>query len=172
MRRPRTRQRRLLASLVLLAGSAATALALSSSDGSDEQRTRAQTPLASTETRTRARQPPASAVVSPEPAAARARAREFLTGYLALLHGRGSMPALRQLAASRLLRELRRNRARVTPSQHQSGSRILRLRVTLRSPASVRALAAVKERGGPPYALRLYLEHRGARWVVTRIGDA
>ena len=157
----------MLASLVLLAGSAASAIALSSSDGSEQQRTRAQTPLASTETRTRARQPPAPAVVSPEPVA-----REFLTGYLALLHGRGSIPALRQLAARGLLRELGRNRARVTPSQQQSGSRILRLRVTLRSPASVLALTAVKQRGGPPYALRLYLEHRGARWVVTRIGDA
>jgi hypothetical protein len=34
----------------------------------------------------------------------------------------------------------------------------------------VRALAT--ERSDPPYALQLYLERRGARWVVTRIGDA
>jgi hypothetical protein len=112
-----------------------------------------------------------SAAVSRDLAASRSSAREFLTGYLALLHGRGSIQALVHVAPA-LRRELRRTRPRVTPTQQQTRSEILQLSAALRSPGSVRALATVRARGGPPYPLQLYLERRGSRWVVTRIGDA
>jgi hypothetical protein len=178
MRRSRSRRRVVRTSLALLAVSAGAAAVLSA-DGSDEQRAHPRTPLASPHIPAPQRQsspvastPPSSAIASPGPAIAPARARQFLTGYLALLHGRGSITALRHVAAGELLRELRRNHPRVTPSQQQSRARILAVAVALRSPASVRAVATVEDGGGPPYALALYLERRGARWVVTRIGDA
>ena len=115
---------------------------------------------------------PLPATGSPPPAAIKTRAQEFLTGYLALLHGRGSVRALHHVAARGLLRELQRNRPRVTPMQQRTRARTLDLRTTLPSPGSARAVATLKDRGGPPYPLLLYLERRGALWVVTRIGDA
>jgi len=71
-----------------------------------------------------------------------------------------------------LQRELRRNRLRVTPKQQHSRTRIVNVRATFRSQGSARADAILKDRGGPPYPLQLYLERRGALRVVTRIGDA
>lgn len=62
------------------------------------------------------------------------------------------------------VRELGRSRARVTPSQQRTHSQLLDVSAALRSPGSVRAVATVKQRGGPPYLLRLYLERRAARW--------
>jgi hypothetical protein len=178
MRRSRARRRLVSASLVLLVVSAGSA-AILSGEGSDEQRTRPRMPPASPRTRARPRQPspvrsslPRTPAAPPGPTAARARARKFLTGYLALLHGRGSIQALRLIAARELLRDLRRNGSRVTPAQQQTGSRILHVNAEPRSAASVRVVATVKPRAGPSYPLQLYLERRGARWVVTRIGDA
>jgi hypothetical protein len=113
----------------------------------------------------------AAAAVSRDLAAARSSARGFLTGYLALLHRRGSTRALVHVAP-RLRRELRRTRPRVTPAQQQTRSEILQLSAALRSPGSVRALATVREQGGPPYPLALYLERDGTGWIVMRIGDA
>jgi hypothetical protein len=163
--------------VALLAVSAGAATVLSA-DGSDERRSRARAPAASPQTtapphqRSRAPSAPLPASASPVAEAVRARAREFVIGYLAQLHGRGSVPALRHLAAGGLARELRRNRPRVTPTQQRTRSRIVELRAALCSPGSARAVATVKQLAGPPYPLRLYLERRGARWVVTRIGDA
>lgn len=178
MGRARARRRLVRASLALLVFPAGAA-ALSSVDGTDEQRAHPRTPVASPLTRTRPRQPspvrstpPGAATVLPEPPVARARAREFVTRYLAVLHGRGSLSALRPVAARPLLRELRRSHPRVTPWQHQTRSRILDLSAPLRSPGSVRAVATLKGRGGLPYLLQLYLERRDGRWVVTRLGDA
>jgi hypothetical protein len=177
MRRLRARRRLVCATVALLAVSAGAATVLSP-DGSDEQRSKARAPVASPQTptpphqRSPAPSRPLPATASPVPAAVRARAHELLIGYLAQLHGRGSVAALRHLAAGGLARELRRNRPRVTPTQERTRSGIVELRAALRSPGSVRAVATVNEGGGPPFALQLYLERRGARWVVTRIGDA
>jgi hypothetical protein len=176
MRRLRGRRRLVCATAALLAVSAGAATVLSP-DGADEQRSRARARVASPQTTqphqlSPAPSRPLPATASPAPAAVRARAREFLIGYLAQLHGRGSAAALRHLAARGLARELRRNRPRVTPTQERTRSRIVELRAALRSPGSVRAVATVNEGGGPPFALQLYLERRGSRWVVTRIGDA
>ena len=173
----RAPRRLVRASLALVAVSASAAAVLSADD-SAERRADPRTHVASPQTRTPPRQsspvpptPPSSATASPG-SAVRPRARQFLIGYLALLHGRGSVPALRHVAAGELLRELRRNRPRVTPSQQHSRARILDVTVAPRSTASVRTVATVEDGDGPPYALALYLERRGARWVVTRIGDA
>src|SRR4051794_28771192 len=113
MGRPRAPRRLVRASLAMLAVLAGAAAVLSAG-GSDERRAGLRTPVASSQTRTPPRQsspapstPPSLAIASPRPAAA--RARQFLTGYLALLHGRGALPALRHVAARRLLREMRRN---------------------------------------------------------------
>jgi hypothetical protein len=95
-----------------------------------------------------------------------------VSGYLTLLHGRGSIRPLRHAAAHGLLRELRRNRPRVTPKQQQTRTRIVDARAAFRAQESARAAAPLKERGGTPYPLQPYLERRGALWVVTRIGDA
>jgi hypothetical protein len=164
------------ATVALLAVSTGAAT-LVSTDGSDKPRSKPRT-VAAPETRTptdpRSPTPstPLPATGSPQAAAIRGRAQKFLTGYLALLHGRGSVRALRRVAARGLLRELRRNRPRVTPMQQRTRTRTLDLRTLLPSPGSARAVATLKDRGGPPYHLLLYLERRGARWVVTRIGDA
>ena len=56
--------------------------------------------------------------------------------------------------------------------QQRTRTRTSDLRTALPSPGSARAVATLKDRGGPPYPLPLYLERRGALWVVTRIGDA
>jgi hypothetical protein len=147
-----------------------------SADGSDE-RSKARTPAASLETRTPPHPSPTAftplpAKAAPQAAAIESRAHEFLTGYLALVHGRGSVRALRRVATRGLLRELRRNRPRVTPMQQRTRTRTVDLHAALPSPGSARAAATLKNRGGPPYPLQLYLERRGGRWVVTRIGDA
>jgi hypothetical protein len=104
-------------------------------------------------------------------AASRAAAREFLGGYLALLHGAGSLGSVAH-GAPELLRELRRNRPRVTPARQQTAARVLHLTVAARSPGSARAVATLKHPGGPIFQLLLYLERRGSRWLVTRMGDA
>lgn len=166
-----------MATVALLAVSAGAATVLSV-EGSDRQRsgagTRAPSPEARTPSHRRSLTPsaPLLGTASPQPAAIQTRAREFLNGYLALLHGRGSIRALRHVAARGLVRGLRRNRPRVTPMQQRTRTRTVDLRTALRSPESVRAVATMKDRGGPPYHLLLYLERRGALWVVTRIGDA
>jgi hypothetical protein len=165
------------ATVVLLAVSTGAA-ALLSTDGSDKPRSKPRTAAALPQTRTptdpRSPTPstPLPATASRQSAAIQTRAHEFLTGYLALLHGRRSVRALRRVATRGLLRELRRNRARVTPTQQRTRTRTLDLRTALPSPGSARAVATLKDRGGPPYQLRLYLERRGALWVVSRIGDA
>ena len=56
--------------------------------------------------------------------------------------------------------------------QPRTRTRTLELSTALPSPGTARAVATLKDRGGPPYPLRLYLERRDTRWVVTRIGDA
>jgi hypothetical protein len=175
MRRVRQRPRLAAATVALFAVSAGAATVLSA-DGSDE-RSKARMPVASLQTRTPPHPAPTAftplpATASPQPVAIQTRAREFWTGYLALLHGRGSIRALRHVAARGLLRELRRNRPRVTPMQQRSRTRTVDLRTAPRSPGSARAVATLKDRGDPPYPLQVYLERRGTRWVVTRIGDA
>jgi hypothetical protein len=155
------------------------AVAVLTLDGADEERPDPRTRQHSAQTRPRpARASPAhaawpkAATGAPASAAVRASAREFLTRYLALLHGRASMAALRPVAAPELLQDLRRSRARVTPGQELTRSRIVHLRTEVRSATNARALATVKDQDGPPYALALYLERRGTRWVATRIGDS
>jgi hypothetical protein len=177
MRRFRARRRVAAATVALLAVAAGAATVLSV-EGSDRQRSGARTLAPSPRTRTPShrRSPtpstPLLGTASPQRAAIQTRARHFLNGYLALLHGRGSIRALRHVAARGLLRELRRKRPRVTPTQQRTRTRTVDLRAALASPGSARAVATLKDRGGPPYPLQLYLERRGTRWVVTRIGDA
>jgi hypothetical protein len=148
-------------------------------DGADEERPDPRTPRHSAQTRPRRARaspahtaPPSAATGAPASAAVRASAREFLTRYLALQHGRASIAALRPVAAQQLLRDLRRSQPRVTPWQELTRSRIVHLSTEARSATSARALATVKDQDGPPYALALYLERRGTRWVATRIGDS
>jgi hypothetical protein len=85
--------------------------------------------------------------------AARARAAEV--GFDVVVPARKSTPT-----APRSSREQR------------TRTRTVDLHAALPSPGGARAAATLKDRGGPPYPLRLYLERRGTRWVVTRIGDA
>ena len=103
--------------------------------------------------------------------AVRAAARGFLSGYLALLEGRGSLRELHH-AAPTMVQELAADAPRATPAQQKHRSRMRKLAVGSRGATSARADAILQSRGGPPYPLVLYLERRVARWVVTRIGDA
>jgi hypothetical protein len=177
MRRFRPRRRVAAATVALLAVSAGASTLLST-DGSDKPRSKARTAAASPDTRTPTDpcsptpSTPLPATASRQSAAIQTRAHEFLTRYQALLHGRGSVRALRPVATRELLREVRRNRPRVTPMQQRTRTRTVDLRTAVPSPGSARAVATLKNRGGPPYPLQLYLERRGALWVVTRIGDA
>src|SRR5688572_17973413 len=128
MRRFRARRRVAAVTVALLAVAAAAATVLSA-DGSDRQRSGARTPAASPPTRapTDQRSPtpsmPPPGTASSQRAAIETRARQFLNGYLALLHGRGSRRALGHVAARGLLRELRRTRPRVTPMQQRTRTR-------------------------------------------------
>jgi hypothetical protein len=136
--------------------------------------TRAPTDLQSAEPATEPTPSPTSSTqpstVVQRSAAARTAGRRFLLDYLRLIRGRGSASAARH-AAPQLRRELRRHPARPTPAQRTRPPRIRRLDVTLASPGRGRAIAIIQD-GGPPYRLLLYLERRGSRWLVTRIGDA
>ena len=114
---------------------------------------------------------PATRAGSPGPAAARTAARRFLSDYLRLIRGRQSTRTLSD-AAPELRRDLRRYPARPTPTQQLRPATIRAVDVKLQVPGSVRAVATLQDAGGPPYPLLLYLERRGARWLVTRIGDA
>jgi hypothetical protein len=163
---------------VALAAVAAGAAMVLSADGSGELRGPARTAVASPQTRISPHRQsstpstPLPATASLQPAAIQTRAQELLTGYLALPHGRGPLRASRHVAARGLRRELQRNRPRVTPMQRRTRTRAVHLRAALCSPRSARAAATLKNRGGRPYPLQLYLERRGALWVVTHIGDA
>lgn len=106
-----------------------------------------------------------------ERAAVQHAARTFLTDYLALLHGRRSPRRLRH-ATSELLRELRRRPPRAIAARNADLPRVRPIGVTPRPGGSMRAVAVVRQRAGPPYALWVYLERRGERWLVIRIGDA
>lgn len=177
VRRFRPRRRVAAATVALLAVSTGAATLLST-DSSDKPRSKPRTVAAPPQTRTptdpRSPTPstPLRATASPQAAAIQSRANEFLTGYLALLHGRRFVRALRRVAERGLLRELRRNRPRVTPAQQQTATRTVDLRTALPSPGSARAVATLRDRDGTRYPLLLCLERRGALWVVTRIGDA
>ena len=114
---------------------------------------------------------PTTRAGSPTPASARTAARRFLADYLQLIRGRQSTRTLSD-AAPELRRDLRRHRARPTPTQQVRPATIRAVDVTLQGPDSVRAIATLQAAGGPPYPLLLYLERRGTRWLVTRIGDA
>jgi hypothetical protein len=94
-----------------------------------------------------------------------------LSGYLALVEGRGSLGELRH-AAPTLVRELAADAPRATPAQQRYRSRVRKLGLGSVGAPSARAVAILQSRGGPPYPLVLYLERRGTRWLVTRIGDA
>jgi hypothetical protein len=107
---------------------------------------------------------------SPEPAMAGTAARRFLADYLRLIRGRRSTRTLSD-AAPELRRDLRRHPARPTPTQQVRPTTIRAVEVTPRGQGSVRATATLQDAGGPQYTLLLYLERRGARWLVTRIGD-
>ena len=96
---------------------------------------------------------------SPEPAMAGAAARRVLADYLRLIRGRRSARTLSD-AAPELRRVLRQP------------TTIRAVEVTPRGQGSVRATATLQDAGGPQYTLLLYLERRGAYWLVTRIGDA
>ena len=104
-------------------------------------------------------------------ASARAAARRFLADYLQLIRGR-EFPRTLNDAAPELRRDLRRHPARPTPTQQVRPATIRAVDVMLQGPDSVRAIATLQAAGGPPYPLLLYLERRGTRWLVTRIGDA
>ena len=98
-------------------------------------------------------------------------ARRFLADYLQLIRGR-EFPRTLNDAAPDLRRDLRRQRARPTPTQQVRPATIRAVDVMLQGSDSVRAIATLQAAGGPPYPLLLYLERRGKRWLVTRIGDA
>ena len=114
---------------------------------------------------------PLTRPVSPGPPTARTAARHFLSDYLRLIRGRQSTRTLSN-AAPGLRRDLRRYSARPTPVQQLRPATIRALDAKLHGPGSARAVAILQNAGGPPYPLLLYLERRGARWLVTRIGDA
>jgi hypothetical protein len=101
---------------------------------------------------------------------ARSSARSFLSAYLAHVHGRGSVRAITH-AAPELLRELTRHPVRVTPGQERIRPQIRSLNLAAQTGASVRAVAILRDSGGPPYPLLLYLERRASIWTVTRLGD-
>ena len=107
---------------------------------------------------------------SPDLSAARSAARGFLAGYLAYVHGRGSTRAIEH-TTPQLRRELSRRPARVTPTQESGATLARRLTLDVQAGGGVRALATLHDRGGPPYALLLYLERRASGWTVTRLGD-
>jgi hypothetical protein len=104
-------------------------------------------------------------------ATARTAARDFLADYLRLIRGRES-PRTLSAAAPELRRDLRRHPARPTPALQVRPTTIRAIGVSRQGEGSVRAIATVQVPGGPPYPLLLYLERRGARWLVMRIGDA
>jgi hypothetical protein len=114
---------------------------------------------------------PTTRAGSPKPASARTAARRFLADYLQLIRGR-ELPRTLSAAAPELRRDLRRQRARPTPTQQVRPATIRAVGVMLLGADSVRAIATLQAAGGPPYRLLLYLERRGTRWLVTRIGDA
>jgi hypothetical protein len=108
---------------------------------------------------------------SPGTAAARTAARRFLADYLRLIRGRPSRRALSD-AAPELRRGLRRHPARATPTHQPRPATIRAVHPTPHGKGSARAIATLQDAGGPRYPLLLYLERRGSRWLVTRIGDA
>ena len=114
---------------------------------------------------------PTTGARSPKLASARTAARRFLADYLQLIRGRES-PRTLSAATPELRRDLRRHRARPTPTQQVRPATVRAVDVMLQGPDSVRAIATLQAASGPPYPLLLYLERRGTGWLVTRVGDA
>lgn len=133
--------------------------------------TRAPAPL------TGASPPPHRATPSPQTfglsglAAARTATTHFLADYLRPVSGHGSARLL-DPAAPELRRDLRRHLLRTTPAQQTRPPAIRAIDITPQRIASVRAIATLQALGRAPYPLLRYLVRRGARWLVTRIGDA
>jgi hypothetical protein len=117
----------------------------------------------------RPQQPPRPSVDRSQLAAARSIAGRFASQYAAHLGGRVAARAISD-AAPELIRELDRHPPRVTPTHQQLPPSLRRLTA---EPAAgtVRAVATLQDASGPPYRLSFYLERRGPRWLVTRLGD-
>jgi hypothetical protein len=105
------------------------------------------------------------------PAQVRAAARGFLESYLEALHGRSSIRAIRH-ATPELLRELRRDAPRITPTYRQTHTRLRQIVASVQATGTARVAATVRRNDGPSYRLLLYLERRRSGCRVTRIGDA
>jgi hypothetical protein len=102
--------------------------------------------------------------------AARRVGERFLNSYVAFLYGRGGVDQL-EGATRELRRELRRARVRVPPARASRTARIVRLRTTEQSSATVVVTAIVDDGDLAAYPVTALVEQRAGFWQVMRLAD-
>ena len=134
--------------------------------------------------RTDARPPPARSAADSSPTVvigaatpgdapideARAVGESFLRSYVAFLYGRVDARGLRD-ASGHLARALGRSRTRVPPAREDRTPRVARVDAVRQAPALVQVTATVDDGDVTPYTVTAFVEHRGARWLVTHLAD-
>lgn len=168
-RLPRRVRRFVVAAGALLAlGAVMAALIMSAPRGGLKHRpTPRQVAAGSSRTPPRRLPPPVPAAAMRD---ARRVAERFLTGYLPFAYGRGSALAVGDVTST-LRRQLRRERARLTPVELRRRPRVVSLQTVGTTPAFVVAMAVIDDGGVATYRLRFTLQAGAGRWAVSSVEE-
>ena len=94
----------------------------------------------------------------------------FLAGYLPFAYGRASAVPVRAVTPA-LARQLRRDRAQVTPVERRRRPRVFSLTALGRASGVVVATALIGDGGITSYAVRITLREARAGWLVSRVDE-
>jgi hypothetical protein len=101
-------------------------------------------------------------------ARARRVARTFLAGYLRFAYGRAPAASVRAVTPA-LRRQLKRERARVTPVERRRRPRVVSLTALGQARPVVVATALIDDGGIASYEVRMTLHEARAGWLVSRV---
>jgi hypothetical protein len=159
-------RRFVVAGLVLVAlGAGVVALAPKRKLAQGTHRPSSQTPAIGKTPRGRERPP---AIPAQQLARARGVARAFLAGYLPFVYGRGSSVSVPAVTAA-LRRQLRRDRALVTPIERARHPRVVSLTASAEAPGVVVATALIDDGGITVYSLRITLREGRVGLLVSAV---
>jgi hypothetical protein len=99
---------------------------------------------------------------------ARRMAEQFLAGYLPFAYGRGDARPISGITWA-LRQQLLHERADTTPVERRRRPRVVSLQTAATTPTFVVATAVIDDGGVTSYRLRITLEGRGGRWLVSGV---
>jgi hypothetical protein len=166
---PRVRRLTVAVGGLLLLGAVMAALTLSSPRGGHQRRPARQRPVGGSLPHTSpGRVPPP--VSTGQLFVARRAAERFLAGYLRFAYGRGDALAIRGVTPA-LRRQLRRQRAQLTPVERGRRPQAVSLQTIGTTPTFVVATAVIDDGGVTTYRLRFTLQAGGGRWAVISVDE-